>query len=64
MTDIVLIIVVGLVLTSGFWVTVFDDTAEIAIKAGLEECPIEKDSLKTIWVKDCKVYLETRESLK
>jgi len=28
------------------------------VKAGLEQCPISKDSQKTIWVKDCEKYLE------
>ncbi len=32
------------------------DTNELA-KAGLEECPIEPNSFKTIWVKDCILYL-------
>jgi len=28
------------------------------VNNGLEECPIELHSKRTIWVKDCRVYLD------
>lgn len=31
----------------------------INAKAGLEECPIERGSYSTIWVKDCIAYTKT-----
>ena len=37
-----------------------------AVKSGLEQCPKDPDGMNnlTIWVKDCKAYIEMRRSAK
>jgi len=47
-------------------VSSYEEKADIEkARAGLEECPVRPGSLsiQTIWVKNCKVYIESLKSL-
>ena len=64
------IVILGIIIVATTAVSIesyVKNTAAVEkVKAGLEECPNlhSRNSMDTIWVKDCKMFLETYENTK